>query len=265
MTQEQTPQQVSDHPYAALRHPKARLRPPLLRRRPRVFFGVCRGLAVHLGGSVTAWRIIFLLLIPTFIIPIFYLVIAAVVPTEAQAAATPAVNDRLASRLGEKREKIIAAERARRRNLLVLAGLFLLGGLGILAVLLGADQVLGISSLFWVNTNSLIGIMLFLVGAAVVWSTPADETTGKFALALSGATVSALGGIVFVLSLHATSILIAALASAFVTVLVLVIVLYPVYLRLRFNLRASVEANARQAERTEIATHLTTRFCKLWL
>lgn len=58
----------TDNDYSHLRAPGLAKRPELLRRSPRKLAGVARGLSVHLGGSVTAWRWAFVVATP-FLVP----------------------------------------------------------------------------------------------------------------------------------------------------------------------------------------------------
>lgn len=226
--------------YADLRAPWAKERPPLLRREPKSLAGVGQGLAVHLGGPAWAWRLGFVLTALIFGLGIVLYVICATAIPRAASGDVPVARSRLARRL--------AAPESRR----ILGGqLALAGVLGASAIVLFVWMVGG----FGVG-SSVVGILLVLAGAGVIWAAAADEgQPGPLQIAVGVAAV-VLGAVLVVTGEQGLREFLPGMVAGLAVLIAVAIVVAPLWLRTRTHLNEEREARIREAERADIAAHL---------
>ncbi len=210
------------------------MRPPLGRREPRVLAGVCRGLSVHLGGEAWMWRVGFLALSWTVIVPVIYLVLALTLSKHDDAVAPE--NQRLA--------KPLASRRVDSSKLTVAALVALL-----------AITVIGVGIL----PSGTLGAFIFplamvAVGAGIAW-TYRDGRWGTISLMVGLATGS-FGGVILVANSGPSSPLSTAIQTGIVVLLVAAIVLYPAQIRSAILVQEIDAKRIREETRADMAAHL---------
>ncbi|WP_461004887.1 PspC domain-containing protein [Trueperella pyogenes] len=215
--------------YTDLLAPWATERPELLRREPKVLAGVCRGLAIHLGGSVKVWRWGVALLSWTILVPVLYIVLAMVLPR----AGVDARKRRLV--------KPLATGTQPRATLAVMLGVF-----SVLAVLAMIGGVFPLTQ--WV-----LPIVLVLIGGAIAWS-----VQGRWAnLALAvGLLVAGMGGVIAIGNLSGGSHLKTAVGAGLAVLATVAFVTYPSQMRSRIYAEEQKAQLIREETRADIAAHL---------
>lgn len=247
--------------YAALRAPGVQPRPPLYRRRPRVLGGVCRGLSVHLGGSVGFWRFGFVLCAFFGIGLLLYFALWIFVPWYRRESEVAAQNQRLAQGLNFG---LSSDERdASRSWLLLVATLLAASAFFLFSVGIGQNS----------SSFSILGsVILILIGAGIIWSIPIKPNDGESAtdklapvaqlsaarkvIATIGGAISVIGAVFLVAGISPNSPLLISLTTAVVTIMTLSLVLYPVMARLKYSLRETAAQKARESVRADMAAHL---------
>lgn len=228
-------------------------RPPLLRTprgfvgRPRpVVAGVCSGLSIHLGLPVNMVRIIFLALsFATGAGVLLYIWLWALVP-QATAVRTYQAN-RIAKAL---REPFVEKRLAGPTQGFVIAGLFL--GLAVFA--------LGNLYQWWLVPIDAIAVFCVVMGLMLVWSqaTRIQDIRNPAVAGLIAIGVALIfGGVVTVIS-GSQSPYEMALGSLVSAVILgfLAIAFFPAWVRINRDLSDTKIAQAREAERADIAAHL---------
>lgn len=210
------------------------MRPPLGRREPRVLAGVCRGLSVHLGGEAWMWRVGFLALSWTVIVPVIYLVLALTLSKHDDAVAPE--NQRLA--------KPLASRRVDSSKLTV----------AVLVALL-AITVIGVGVL----PSGTLGAFVFplamvAVGAGIAW-TYRDGRWSTISL-MVGLAIATLGAVVFVLNFNNLTALTAGIVTGLAVLLAAASVLYPAQVRSTLLVREIDAQRIREETRADMAAHL---------
>ncbi|WP_103064101.1 PspC domain-containing protein [Actinomyces qiguomingii] len=231
-------------------------RPPRRARRPcpsRILSGVCAGLAVHLGQPVGAVRLaITVMTVVGGAGAMLYLLLWALVPAgdPLSPAPLPPVQARLASRLaGHSASQPLLTARLRG----------LAGGTALLvaAVLIAAWR----QGAFASGAGWLLPLILVASGAALAWS-QADSLTGPARepgtlLRLAGGVVLAAVGVLLLIGGDTPPrVLLTGALTGGALVLGTGLVLAPLWLRTSRALSDTRAAEARQAERADIAAHL---------
>ncbi|MDR6938631.1 PspC domain-containing protein [Arcanobacterium hippocoleae] len=230
-------------------------RPPFYRQGPRIFGGVCRALSVHLGMPAWIWRLAFIMLTFTGVIPLLYLLLWILVPWYRREYEIEIQNQRLARGLdlGPTSED---HESSKSWFLLV-------------AVLISAGAFFLITTGIAPGNREIrilgAGFML-LAGAGIIWSTPIDsqrnkrETTALNAarkvVAVIGGGICVVGAVILVLEIAPRNPFFLSLTIALITVITLCLVFYPAVLRLKFSLRETAAQKARESVRADMAAHL---------
>ncbi|WP_136194345.1 ATP-binding protein [Actinomyces procaprae] len=236
-------------------------RPPL--RRPprraaapcpsRLLAGVCAGLAVHLGLPTGAVRLVMaVLVVLSGAGVLLYLLLWALVPTgnPLRPAPLPPTRARLASRLaGHTADQLLLTPRLRG----------LVGGAALLvaAALMAAWR----QGAFSGGAGWLLPLVLVASGAALAWS-QADALTGPAresgtVLRLAGGVVlAAVGILLWIGDDTPPRVLLTGALTGGALVLGIGLVLAPLWLRTNRALWDTRAAEAREAERADIAAHL---------
>lgn len=230
--------------------PQALAALPAGSRRPALIGGVCAGLAAHLGLSVRQVRMIAAMtVLAGGAGAILYALLWAAVPVgdpwaEAWGAAPPA-RRRLASR------PQAGPQVSRRLGTALGGGALLLG-----AVLLAVWRSGGMR-----GDGVLLPLMIILAGAALAWSqidavtSPARRPGALLRLA-GGVVLSAVGILLWVASGTPPRELLAGALTGGALVVGIALVLAPLWLRTNRALADTRAAEAREAERADIAAHL---------
>jgi signal transduction histidine kinase len=225
-------------------------RPPLERTprgypgRPKpVIAGVASGLAVHLGISVTALRVAFVVLIPIGL-PLLYVWLWAFIPKVDGERRYR--SERLASALQEpfKENKLSSSAQG-----------FIFG----LVMLLIAGFVFGMQLGWWSFADNWIGIALLAAGISLIWSQAADFKNWRNPMVLgltATGVVLLLGGMIIMLPGWKDNLILPGIGLGLALILVLVFAFSPLLLRLTKELSSTEVARAREAERADIAAHL---------
>lgn len=225
--------------YADLRAAWAKNRPVLARRHPYMIAGVCRGLAVHLGGSVKWWRLCFLIFSFTLITPFLYIFFLFTLPHIAKNEEIPLQRRRLIPPLQENTKT--SDQRIYVAILLLLA-----------AVILSISFVDS-----WAYPRRItFPILLIVTGAGIAWTLPSAASRRDILFAAGGSAVAAIGGVLMVTAGSELSPVLAGLESGIAVVVVLALVLYPVGIRMERNLRQAAVEKSRADARADIAAHL---------
>lgn len=242
---------VSQHLYEDLRIYSGPARPPLVRRRPRILGGVARGLSVHLGGDVLAWRVVFLLLVPFFGLGlVLYLVLALSLPSSEEALAkrqAPRLARALVSRADPMGDDDPFAS-ARKQPLVIIALALL--AIAVVQALAGSADVAGFS------TGIIVPILLVISGAAVAWSYPMDKQPAPVSTTVIGALIAAAGAFIFTAVRVSLRQAFLGVMTGGMLIVLMALVVIPVFVNNRNLLRAEQEARIRERERADIAAHL---------
>ncbi|WP_247645248.1 ATP-binding protein [Arcanobacterium buesumense] len=223
--------------YSHLRAPGVSERPALTRRSPRVIAGVARGLSVHLGGSVVAWRWAFVLATPFFGVGVMaYVVLAVSMPQD--------------SGLCARRRRLIPAlantpevKNTNRRPLFLTALILLASAVGIALVNGGYG-------------GNLIPVLIILAGAGIAWSHPVGNDSAPIGWTITGALIAISGALTFTSTQYGFYQTMASLGVGLAVVAALAVVVLPVLLHNRTQLRDEYTQRIRESERADIAAHL---------
>ncbi|WP_160148992.1 ATP-binding protein [Arcanobacterium ihumii] len=232
--------------YSELLHPRARRRPQLARRRPAVVAGVCRGLSVHLGGPVGAWRAFFVLTGLFFVGIILYVALAVQMPRYDDAMDVPGKSRRIFRKL-ENTSTDRTGLSGSTATQIVFASLFLLGA-----------SVIGLSGFNIFNDwyAFALCVLVMVGGGAIAWASPISDGTISFPTVIVGVTVSTVGAIFLVNLSGGFSAVISGLTTGIVVLLTISFVVTPVMAQLRTTLIHTNEEKIRESERADIAAHL---------
>lgn len=230
--------------YDHLRTRTAPVRPALVRREPRVLAGVARGLSVHLGGEVLAWRLVLVAL--SFVAGLgiaLYVILALAMKKEGSLEAS---HSRVAPSLAETESRIRAERVSTKRPLLVTAAILGLAALGMLLVISGA---FGTSRL-------MLPVLVILAGAGIAWSHPVEGEGTPVGFTIAGGIVAALGGLGLVASTMGWGTVESGIRVSVIVCAILALVLFPVLIQNRARFAEEREARIRESERADIAAHL---------
>ncbi len=223
--------------YSHLRAPGVIERPPLVRRSPRVVAGVARGLSVHLGGSVVAWRWTFFLAIPFFGAGLFaYMILAVLMPKD---PGLSGYQRRLAPKL-ELEQKI---DNPARKPLILTALILLASAIGIVLVSSGYG-------------SNLIPFLIVLAGAGIAWSHPISSDSAPIGWTITGALIAVSGALTLTSTQYGFYQTVASLGVGLAVLIALAVVIVPVLLHNRTQLQDIYVQRIREAERADIAAHL---------
>ncbi|VEG27373.1 ATP-binding protein [Actinomyces howellii] len=222
----------------------------------RVLAGVSAGLAAHLGVPVTTVRIVLVLTSAlggcgALLYLLLWLLVPVGDPWAEGAGDLPAARARLAGRLGVQDAGAREGSASPRRQLVVL-GVCLLLAAG--AVVLWRHGLLGGSGWF-------LPAMVVVAGAALAWSQveavtgPSRDRAAMVRLAV-GVFLSALGILAWIGTDTSLRNLVAGALVGGALVAGIGLVLAPLWLRTNQALAATRAAEAREAERADIAAHL---------
>ncbi|MBW3068767.1 PspC domain-containing protein [Actinomyces sp. 594] len=237
-------------PRPPLRRPPRRAQPPCP---SRALAGVCAGLSAHLGLPVGAVRLALMVLtVSSGAGALLYLLLWALVPTgdPLRPAPLPPARARLASRLaGHAADQPLLTPRMRG----------MAGGAALLlaAALLAAWR----QGAFSGGAGWLLPLVLVAAGAALAWS-QADALTGPTResgtiLRLAGGVVlAAVGILLWIGDDTPPRVLLTGALTGGALVLGIGLVLAPLWLRTNRALSDTRAAEAREAERADIAAHL---------
>lgn len=241
-------------PRLPLRRP-ARTRPEGGPPGGRVLAGVCAGLADHLGLPVARVRLAFVLISAVgasgfLLYALLWLVVPVGDPRAEAAGTIPAARARLAGRLGVGSIDMRNASSPRLRFLLAGAALLLAAG----AVVLWRRGLLEGSGWF-------LPAMVVAAGAALSWAqvdavTGPHRDRGAMVRLAAGVALSALGILAWIGTDISLRYLLTGALIGGVLVAGIGMVLAPLWLRTNRALAATRAAEAREAERADIAAHL---------
>lgn len=218
---------------------QAHARPELTRRSPRVIAGVARGLSVHLGGNVIAWRVGFVLASAALGAGIaLYVIIALSIPRYDNVTA----RSRLAQPLTTQNTRI-----GSRRPFFLIS---LVLGLTALAL------ILMVAGVFGGSLEILLPVLVIIAGAGLAWSHPVDGDSAPIGLTITGGTIACLGALGLAATLTSLRDAISGLVVGVAVIGALALIIIPVLLGNRTRLREAHEARIRETERTQIAAHL---------
>jgi len=224
---------------------------PVLRRpqQGRVVAGVAAGLAEHLGVSVTAVRLAFVVLafVGGFGVLVYaglWLTVPAGIPERARPPGVEA-----ATRAGRRPSAPPAATPRARADSGLLVALALLG-IGVVMLL---DRLVSTpGGAFW-------PLAVVAVGAAVVWRQAEARDASRAAVVarvVAGAAVVALGLALFLAGRGELGVLLDALAAVLVVLAGIAVVAGPWLVRLVRDLQTERAARIRTQERADMAAHL---------
>lgn len=231
--------------------PNGRNQRPPLERTPRGYpgrpkpwlAGVASGLAVHLGTSVVATRLVFVLLIPLGT-PLLYVWLWAFMPKVT--GERKYRSQRLASALQEpfQEKKLSGATQG-----------FIFG----FVMLLAAIFVLGTQMGWWSVANNWFGIAMLAAGISLIWSQAADFKNWRNPMVLgltATGVVLLLGGMILMLPGWKDNLILPGIGLGLALIVVLAFAFSPLLVRLNKELSSTEVARAREAERADIAAHL---------
>lgn len=231
--------------------PNGRNQRPPLERTPRGYpgrpkpwlTGVASGLAVHLGTSVVATRLVFVLLIPLGT-PLLYVWLWAFMPKVT--GERKYRSQRLASALQEpfQEKKLSGATQG-----------FIFG----FVMLLAAIFVLGTQMGWWSVANNWFGIAMLAAGISLIWSQAADFKNWRNPMVLgltATGVVLLLGGMILMLPGWKDNLILPGIGLGLALIVVLAFAFSPLLVRLNKELSSTEVARAREAERADIAAHL---------
>ncbi|MFY9262125.1 MAG: PspC domain-containing protein [Actinomycetaceae bacterium] len=229
--------------YRHLRVSRAPERPPLLRRRPRVIAGVARGLSVHLGGPVAAWRWTFAL---TFIFGSFilYFVLWIALPEAQQAQG---YDGRLARPLEDKAAQRKSAAWQERYSLLTISIVLLIAAILIMPAV-GARP----AGSTWI----FVPLVFVIAGAAIAWSHPIKGSDNPIWITALGAAIATMGALGLVAFATDWRTALAGIAVGVAVTGALALVVLPILLQNRNRIQEEQFARIRESERADIAAHL---------
>lgn len=228
---------------------------PVIRPRPagRVLAGVCAGLAVHLDQPVARVR---LLMVALTLVggtgALLYLLLAVSVPAgdpwAEVAGLVPPARARLAARP--------RSSRSTSGRLSTLTGGAALLAAAILLLAWRADALAGLATGSW-----LLPVLVVGCGAALAWSqvddvTGPDRDTGAVLRLAGGVVLAVVGILLWVGADTPPRVLMTGAATGGALVLGIGLVLAPLWLRTNRALADTRAAEAREAERADIAAHL---------
>ncbi|VEI12493.1 Nitrate/nitrite sensor protein narX [Trueperella bialowiezensis] len=196
--------------------------------------GVCRGLAVHLGGKTWAWRLGCVALAWTGIVPVIYVALALTTPRERPAVAVE--NQRLAKPLVKLRPD---------SSKLTAAALIFLLAIIVFGLIIGAGNLYVMNALC---------VALIVVGAGIAWSSRGSRAST--ATMLAGLVIAALGAIILVTNSRPSSTFETAILSGIAVLAAAAFVLYPALARSATLVKEIDEQRIREETRADIAAHL---------
>lgn len=232
--------------FSQLRDPRARQRPVLARRRPAVIAGVCRGLSVHLGGTVAKWRVLFFVSIPFLIGPILYLVLAVHLPRFTPSMEIPAEQRRIAPQLEQVNESREAQSSTLSSHVVLI---FLLLAT---AAMIALSGISALSDWFF----PVLFMLIIVGGGMTAWAAPLTDGTISYSKVLIGTTIATVGAIFLVTYSGGLSAIMSGLLTGIAALAAILLVISPIMAQLRTNLIHTNEEKIRESERADIAAHL---------
>lgn len=217
--------------YSDLRAPWAPERPELLRRRPRILAGVCQGLSIHLGGSVTAWRWACVGLSWTVVVPLVYVTLALTLRHEGIDVSRRRLVKPLST--GAPTPKV------------TLAAVLALLGFAMLALAAGVAQGL----VMWA-----IPVAFVLAGGAIAWTFQGGRWS-HLALA-AGLALATFGAVIAVANFSFRSHMWIGIMTGLASLVAAAFVTYPSQMRSRIHAEEQKAQIIREETRADIAAHL---------